>query len=105
MLDAAREAIAFAGDLSHEALSRDRKTLLCVIKEIEIIGEAASRVSAATRQGMPRIAWNEIVGMRNRMIHAYFDIDVRIVWDVVHTDLPDLVGNLEITLPDAPRLF
>jgi len=88
MLDAAREAETFLAHQPREALDADRKLVLALVKDIEIIGEAASRISTETRQKTPCIPWAQIVGMRNRLIHAYFDIDVDTVWKTVKDDLP-----------------
>lgn len=94
MLDAAREAIAFATGRSRADLDRDRMLGLAVVKDVEIVGEAASRVSAETRAAHPEIPWAQIVGMRNRLTHAYFDVDLQVVWDTVTGDLPQLVSVL-----------
>ncbi|MDE0006169.1 MAG: DUF86 domain-containing protein [Rhodospirillaceae bacterium] len=99
MLIAAREAVGFAEDLTFEAFVADRRTQLSVVKSIEIVGEAASRVDDEIRQAHPAIPWQDIVGMRNRLVHGYFDIDLRLVWDTVGTDLPELIGHLEGLLP------
>jgi len=69
--------------------------VLSLVKCVEIIGEAASKVSAETRSRHPLVPWEEIVGMRNRLIHAYFDIDLDRVWDTVTADLPPLRTVLE----------
>ena len=71
--------------------------VLSLIKEIEIIGEAASRVSPELRQTLPSIPWADIVGMRNRLIHAYFDI----LWDTVSSALDPLILQLEAALESA----
>ena len=71
MLDAAREAVAFAADRGREDLGRDRMLALSIVKCIEIVGEAASRVSGETRALVSQIPWQDIVGMRNRLIHSY----------------------------------
>ena len=70
---------------------------------MEIIGEAASRLSAETRAAHPPIPWREIVGMRNRLVHAYFEIDLRLVWDTVRNDLPPLIARLEPLVPPESR--
>lgn len=73
---------------------RSRTSLLAVMKDIEIIeiiGEAANKVSASLRDAEPEIPWRDIVGMRNRLIHAYFDIEPEFVWETVSRDLPTLV--------------
>ena len=70
-----------------------------VIRRIEIIGEAAGRVSSEFREKTPEISWNEIRGMRNRMIHVYDDIDMDIVWETVQQDIPHLISQLERLAP------
>ncbi len=71
MLDAAREAIGFAPDRTRADLDTDRQLVLALVKAIEIVGEAASRVTPPTKQRLPEIPWDDIVGMRHRLIHAY----------------------------------
>ena len=95
MLDAATEALGFVADRQKQDLASDRQLALALIKEIEIIGEAASRISAETREQNPDIPWAAIVGMRNRLIHAYAEIDVEVVWSAVENDLPRLVLMVE----------
>ena len=100
MLIAAREAVGFAEGRSFEEFAEDRRTQLSIVKLIEIVGEAASRVDDEFRQANPAIPWRDIVGMRNRLVHGYFDIDLRLVWDTVGTDLPVLIDQLERLLPN-----
>jgi uncharacterized protein with HEPN domain len=76
-------------------LDTDRMLVLSLVKELEIIGEAAGKVSAAIRAQYGTIPWQDISGMRNRLIHAYFDIDLDVVWTTVTKDLPPLKTNLE----------
>ena len=99
MLVAARDAVAFADDTSYDEFARDRRTQLSILKSVEIVGEAATHVSEDTRQAHPEIRWPEIVGMRNRLVHAYFDIDLPLVWDTVCDDLPVLIARLEPLVP------
>jgi uncharacterized protein with HEPN domain len=68
---------------------------LAVVKDIEIIGEAAARISEEAQEAYPQIPWVDIVGMRNRLTHAYFDINLDIVWDTVTANLPPLITELE----------
>jgi uncharacterized protein with HEPN domain len=98
MLDASREAMAFARDRTRADLDGDRMLVLSLVKEIEIIGEAANQVSADARKQMPAIPWADIVGMRNRLVHAYFDINLEILWRTVQHDLPPLVSVLQRVL-------
>jgi uncharacterized protein with HEPN domain len=95
MLDAAREALSFAEGKDRKNLSSDRMLTLSIVKSIEIIGEAASTVTPETRENYPAIPWRDIVAMRNRLIHAYFDIDLDRVWDTITDDLPKLITELE----------
>jgi uncharacterized protein with HEPN domain len=95
MLDAAREAVSFTEARSRADLDSDRMLVLSLVKSIEIVGEAASRVTAETQRQNPEIPWQDIVGMRNRLIHAYYDIDLDRVWDTVLDDLPPLITSLQ----------
>ena len=70
-----------------------------VIRRLLVIAEAARRVSEATRQTLPNISWQEINGMRNRLVHEYDDVNLNIVWDVVQSEIPTLVQELKSQLP------
>lgn len=98
MLDAARDALSFVSGKSRVDLDASRMLALSLVKSIEIIGEAASRVSPACQSAYPGIPWPEIIGMRNRLIHAYFDINLDIVWRTITGELPPLVVELERAL-------
>lgn len=87
--------MAFAAGRTRADLDQDRLLLLAPVKSIEIIGEAASQVTEATRARMPAIPWPAIVAMRHRLVHAYFDVDPDRVWDTVTDDLPPLVAALD----------
>jgi uncharacterized protein with HEPN domain len=95
MLDAAKEAVGFTTARSRADLDRDRMLTLSLIKLIEIIGEAANGVSVEYQNQHPDIPWPDIIGMRHRLIHAYFDVNLDIVWATVAYDLPPLVITLE----------
>jgi len=104
MLDAANEALSFVKGRQKDDLKKDRMLVNALVRSIEIIGEAASRVSPETRTRCPTIPWNQVVGMRNRLIHAYFDVDVDRVWDTISSDLPALINELEkVTPPNLPK--
>ncbi len=94
MLDAAEDAIGFSAGRRRQDLDQDRMLVLSLVKSIEIIGEAAGRVSDATQEEIPSLPWADIIGMRNRLIHAYYDVDHDRVWDTISTDLPQLIGSL-----------
>ena len=97
MLDAAKEAVSFVRNKSRGSLDKDRKLVLALVKAIEIIGEAAANVTKECGEDLPGIPWTNITGMRNRLIHAYFDINLDILWQTVTEDLKPLIIELEKT--------
>ncbi|MBI5670150.1 MAG: DUF86 domain-containing protein [Chloroflexi bacterium] len=98
MLAAAREAQTFAAGKTRASLNTDRGLVLILIQEITIIGEAASKVSAECRAANPQIPWVLITGMRNRLIHAYYDVNLDIIWNTVANRIPELIADLETIL-------
>lgn len=99
MRDAAQEALTFAKGKTRSDLNDDRQLVLSIIKDVEIIGEAASKLSKEVRDNHPEIEWLDIIDMRNHLIHVYFDIDLNIVWKTLNGDLPKLIQKLEKIIP------
>ncbi len=97
-LEAAREAQVFVAAKSREDLDADRMLQLALVRAIEIFGEAASQVSAESRSQLNTFPWREVIGMRNRLIHAYFNIDLDILWNTTIGDLPTLIHEIERAL-------
>jgi len=95
MLDAVNEALTFTEGKVRADLDHDRMLVLSLIRELEIIGEAASKVFRGTRSQNNVVPWRDITGMRNRLIHAYFDVDLDTVWRTVTKDLPALKAEVE----------
>ena len=95
--------VSFAEAMSYAEFVRDRRTQLSILKSVEIVGEAAARLSKDTRQAHPSIPWPEVIGMRNRLVHVYFDIDLPLVWETVCNDLPVLIARLEPLVPPEAR--
>jgi len=95
ILDAARKAIEFVQNRSRKNLDEDEMLSLSLVRLLEIIGEAATCVSAGYREKYTQIPWKKMIGLRNRLIHGYFDINLDIVWDTIMKDLPPLVDALE----------
>ncbi len=95
MLDAAREAVHFAKGRARSDLDGDRMLSLALIKCLEIVGEAAAIISIDGRGALPAIPWSSILGMRNRLVHAYFEIDLDVVWYTTTVSLPSLIQILE----------
>ncbi|HET8797874.1 MAG TPA: HepT-like ribonuclease domain-containing protein [Thermoanaerobaculia bacterium] len=94
MLDAAEAAADFARGRTRRDLEADRMLLFALTRAIEIVGEAASKVGEGTRAQLSRIPWPMIVAMRHRIVHAYFDINLDILWRTVAEELPALVHEL-----------
>ncbi|GAG22663.1 unnamed protein product, partial [marine sediment metagenome] len=100
ILDAAREAVNFSEGRSRADLDTDRKLNLSLVRLLEIIGEAARGLSQEFRQEHPDLPWKSMVGIRDRLIHGYFDINLDVVWQTVTEDLPPLIAQLEKIVPN-----
>ena len=99
MLLSARDAAEFAAGLTFPQFERSRLHQNATLKAIEVIGEAAARISEKTRQAHPGIPWPEIIGMRNRLVHAYFEVDLKRVWKTAQQDIPRLIDLIEPLVP------
>ena len=99
MLVYARDARRFVVGLTYQEFDRSHLHQLAVMKAVETIGEAAARVSSDTKRTLPEIPWSAIVGMRNRIVHVYFDVQLEILWRVVQGELPSLIVQLETLVP------
>jgi uncharacterized protein with HEPN domain len=80
----------YTGGYTLAQLARDRRTLDAVVRNLEVIGEAAKNVPVEVRRKHPEVEWRRMAGLRDILIHQYFGIDVAIVWDVVRNKLPEL---------------
>lgn len=98
MRDAAALAIRLCRDRHREELGTDATLLLSLTRCLEIVGEAASRISADTRLRHPEIPFARMVAMRNRLIHAYFDIDQNVLWTTVTEDLPGVIPSINAAI-------
>jgi uncharacterized protein with HEPN domain len=98
MFDAVQEAMALVAGKTRDDLDNERTLALALVKLIEIVGEAAANISRETQEKIPQIPWPQIIGMRNRLIHAYFDIDLEVVWKTITEDLPPLANELQQVL-------
>ena len=102
ILDAAREAVAFAQGQTYESLEADRMRSLAIIRLLEIIGEAATTMSAEMKASHPQIPWRIMAATRNRLIHAYFNVNLQIVLNTTQIDLPPLITDLEALVTAEP---
>ena len=103
MYQYAQKALQLVDGLDLEAFSQDWKTQWAVIRALEIIGEAARYIPETFRQQHPEIPWRQMVGLRNVLIHRYFDLDITAIWDTVTRILPDVLKQLEALLQSFPE--
>ena len=94
MLDSAREAVTLVRGRRRSDLDTDRLLNLALVRLLEVVGEAATRVPNETREQLPTIPWRQIISLRNRLIHGYDDVDYDVLWDIVTKDLPPLISTL-----------
>jgi uncharacterized protein with HEPN domain len=98
MLDHAREAVHFASGKTRADLDQDRLLALALTRLLEIIGEASARVAQTTRSQHQHIPWAQIIGLRNRLIHGYDQVNLDILWQIISSDLPPLITDLDAIL-------
>ena len=105
LLEAARKAVALAAGKARVDIEADEVVQLALARLLEIVGEAAGKVTPAYRDAHSEIPWAAMGGLRNRLAHAYFDVDLGVLLDIVANDLPALVRQVEALLPgdDTPR--
>lgn len=95
MLDHAREAVGLVQGKTRVDLDNDRLLNLALVRLLEIIGEAANRISTEDQSRHPHIPWPQIISLRNRLIHGYASVDFDILWQIVSHDLPALITSIE----------
>lgn len=95
ILDAIAEIRKFTYDMDYEAFKSDDKSIRAVEMNFIIIGEAASQITQDIEEKYPTIPWNLMRAMRNRIVHAYFNVDEKLMWDTIQNDLPPLIPELE----------
>ncbi len=98
MLDAARKAMSFAQGRTRQDLQSDEQFQFATVRAIEIVGEAAYKLTEPTKQTIPDIPWQDIIGSRHHLVHGYFDINLDYVWATLQDDLPVLIKALERAL-------
>jgi uncharacterized protein with HEPN domain len=94
MIESAGKIVRFVEGRERIDLDEDEQLNLSLVRLLEIVGEAATRVSQATRDANPSIPWAQIIGMRNRLIHGYDVVDTGILWQTVTSDIPPLLDSL-----------
>lgn len=95
ILASIHEAIEFTSEMTFEEFSGDRKTINAVIRSLEVLGEASRKIPDYIKAEAPEVPWKRMAGMRNKLIHEYFGVDLEIVWAVIKEELPPLLPYLE----------
>ncbi len=103
VLIAARQAISYAEGVTLARYYSDQMLQDALVYQVQVIGEAASRLSASFKEAHPEIPWADIIGMRHRVVHDYRRINRDIVWQAVQDDLPQLIAALEPLVPPEPE--
>ena len=98
MHENANRAIHFVAGMDYAAFAKDDKTVYAVIRAIEIIGEAASKLPKEVLEKYPDLPWRDIIGMRNKLVHAYFGIKVDVIWQTIQEDLPLIAQVLAVII-------
>ncbi|MBD2313503.1 DUF86 domain-containing protein [Desertifilum sp. FACHB-1129] len=99
MLNAAKLAQDFVAGISWETFQTDLMRQAAVTRQIEIIGEAARRISEATQAELPDIPWRALIGMRNRIVHEYDRLNLEIIWNATQASIPQLIAVVEPLIP------
>lgn len=104
LLDAAREAFVFTQGKTRFDLDKDRSLVLALVKEVEIVAQAASQISKPTRDQLPGLPWRDLIGLRQREIYAHFDVNLDVLWRTVQDEFLLLIDELERFIPaDSQR--
>ena len=101
ILDAAEKAVRFVSGLTFEEFRDNDEKVYAVIRALEVIGEASKSVPTHVRRRYPEVPWKEIAGMRDKLIHGYFGVNLKRVWDTVQIDLPPLRDVVERMLRES----
>jgi len=93
----------FTKDMTFADFQNDRKTVDAVIRNLEIIGEAANNIPQELKNNYPTIPWRDMISMRNKIMHEYFGVDTEIMWKTIQDDLPPLKTKIEALSSSSPR--
>ena len=96
VLQSCREILDFTRELQNaDDLGKDRRTFLAVVRSLEVVGEAARQMPRGFKSNHPEIPWREVAGLRNVIAHEYFGLDNEIIWDVIKSQIPDLIEKFQ----------
>lgn len=100
IIEAMNNAMNFARDMKYDDFTKDNKTIYAMVRALEIIGEAVKNLSDEVKQQYPQIPWRDMAGMRDKLIHEYFGVNKKVVWDTIKDELPKLKPLFEKILED-----
>lgn len=103
IIDAIDDIEEFTKNLTYKQFIKDRKTLNAVVRSIEVIGEASKQLPEALKANYGKLPWKEIIGMRDKLIHAYFGIDTETIWQTVKENIPPLKLTIQRMLKDQEK--
>jgi len=103
ILEAATKARQFVKDLDFKAFCANDEKVYAVIRALEIIGEAAKNIPGSLRRRYSKVPWEDMVGMRNKVTHDYFGVDLEVIWKTLHEDLPPLQASVAKILQDLKK--
>lgn len=103
ILDSISKIEDFTEDINEKEFKTNELVQSAVIRKIEIIGEATKQISNKTKDKYPNIPWKDIAGMRDKLIHGYFGVDIDAVWDTIQRDIPKLKKDIEKVLEEEKR--
>ncbi|MEM2843067.1 MAG: DUF86 domain-containing protein [Candidatus Bathyarchaeia archaeon] len=100
IIGAMKDAMSFVEGMNYEDFVKDKRTIYAVIRAVEVIGEAVKKIPKSIRNRYPEIPWKDMAGMRNKLIHEYFGVDLKRVWKTVKEDISNLKPLFEKILKD-----
>lgn len=104
IVDAMNKVLKFVEGISYEEFAQDEKTIFAVIRAIEIIGEAVKNIPDDIRREYPAIPWRGMAGMRDKVVHGYFGVNLKVVWETVQERIPEVKPLFEKMLKDLEKL-
>lgn len=103
ILDAIEKVEGFTQGMDYEQFAADDKTVFAVIRALEIIGEASKKIPKSVKDKYPSVPWREIAGIRDKLIHGYFGVNIAVIWKTVEQDIPDLRPSIVKIIKDTAK--